>query len=162
MKAHGIRGEVAVEELTPHQERFSEGEVLYLSRTPDGSGGVAPATVEASRAHKGRRLLKLNAIADRTTAEQRAGWNLLIPQPDAEAALTEDEFFLHALIGREVRSADGRPLGEILNIIEGKGPPLLEIGGGRPSRMLPFVRPFVLRVDEEAVIVDPPAGWEEL
>lgn len=149
--------------LTPQAERFAVGEELLLSPTPGGKGEPIPVTVEASRVHRGRHLLELDRIADRTAAEQRAGWYLLIPYAAAEAARGEDEFFLHALVGREVRSADGRPLGEVSDVLEAEGGPLLEIRGGDGRlRLLPFVRAFVQEVAEAKIMVSPPEGWEEL
>jgi ribosomal 30S subunit maturation factor RimM len=40
---------------------------------------------------------------------------------------------------------------------------MLEIGApGRARRLLPFVKEFVARVDEQEIVVTPPEGWEEL
>ncbi|MGH7558513.1 MAG: ribosome maturation factor RimM [Gemmatimonadota bacterium] len=162
VKAHGLHGEVAVFPLTGHPERFAAGRQLFLSATPEGRDGV-PILIEASRAHAGRYLLKLDRIENRSVAEQAVGQFLVISRVDAERAREEGEFFLHALVGRAVRTADGRLLGEIVDVLEPGGAAVLEIGeagGGR--RLLPFVREFVREVGEETIVVDPPQGWEEL
>lgn len=150
--------------LTEHGERFAEGTTVLLSGTPEGERGTVPATVLGSRLHKGRRLLRLDRIEDRTTAEQRAGWYLVIPREEADEARAEDEHFLHALVGRAVRTAEGSELGGVIDVVETNGPPLLEIGRpGEPRRrLLPFVRAFVREVTDEVVVVEPPEGWEEL
>ncbi len=148
--------------LTGHPERFAAGQHVILSPTPEGRDGV-PVLIEASRAHAGRYLLKVDRIENRSLAEQAVGRFLLIPRADAEKAREEGEFFLYALVGREVRTADGRLLGEIVDVLEPGGTAVLEIGataGGR--RLLPFVREFVREVGDEAIVVDPPEGWEEL
>jgi len=154
---------VVVFALTDRAERFAVGETLFLSPTPDGERGVTPVTIHASRLHQGRRLLKLDRIDDRTHAEQRAGSYLVIPYATADEAREEGEFFLHALVGREVRAEDGRRLGVVVDIMEPKGAALLEIGeAGGARRLLPFIREFVREVGEDAIVVSPPAGWEEL
>ena len=68
-----------------------------------------------------------------------------------------------ALDGRSGTEAGGGRRGEALDVIEPAGVGMLGIGGpGRPRRLLPFVREFVLRVGEEEIEVAPPAGWKEL
>ncbi|MGH7563155.1 MAG: ribosome maturation factor RimM [Gemmatimonadota bacterium] len=162
VKAHGIRGEVTVFPLTGHPERFAAGQHVLLSRTPQGGGGV-PVLIEASRAHAGRYLLKMDCIENRSVAEQAVGQFLVIPRADAERAREEGEFFLYALVGREVRTAEGRLLGEIVDVLEPGGAAVLEIGDAAGARrLLPFVREFVREVGEETIVVDPPEGWEEL
>ena len=149
--------------LTPHVERFAVGESLLLSPTIAAEGKRIPVTVESSRTHQGRHLLSLDRISDRTTAEQRAGWYLVIPRAEAEASREEDEFFLYSLAGRAVRTVDDRPLGEVQDVLEVNGGTLLEIRcADGVRRLLPFVREFVHEVQDDAVIVAPPAGWEEL
>lgn len=162
VKAHGIRGEVAVFALTEHAERFAAGSRAFLSPTPEGRDAV-PVFIEASRPHAGRFLLKVDRIENRSVAEQAVGQFLVIPRAEAESEREEGEFFLHALVGREVRTTEGRRLGEIVDVLEPGGAAVLEIGeagGGR--RLLPFVREFVREVREETIVVDPPEGWEEL
>lgn len=163
VKPHGIRGEVAVYPLSENEERFEPGSRLFLSSTPEGHGALLAATVEAARPHQGRWLLTLDRIEDRTHAEQHVGSYLLVPREEAEAARAEDEWFLHSLIGRAVLDAAGGSLGEVLDVIETPGAPMLEIGmrGGK-RRLLPFVREFVARVEQEKIVVTPPAGWLEL
>jgi len=161
VKPHGLKGEVQVEPLTEHDERFAVGRTLVLAPDVDAEG--VPVSIEASRRHKRRWLVKFERIDDRTHAEQRAGYYLLIPHDEVLHARAEGEFFLHALAGCEVRDDTGRSLGNVISVIESKGPALLEIGepGGR-RRFLPFVKAFVRRVDATTIVVSPPEGWEEL
>lgn len=163
VKPHGIRGEVAVFALTENAERFAPGTELWLSSTPEGERGLLRVRIETARLHQGRWLLTLDRIGDRAHAEQHVGAYLVVPRAEAEAARSADEWFLHALVGRDVIEAGGETLGEVLDVIETAGTAMLEIGGpGRPRRLLPFVREFVVRVGEDEIEVAPPAGWKEL
>ncbi len=163
VQAHGIKGELVVFPLTERTERFGAGGTVYLSRTPDGDEGLAPFRIEASRPHKERFLVRLEKIDDRTQAEWYAGAYLVIPFEEAEAARGEGEFFLHALVGREVRTEEGQRLGTVADVIETGAQPLLEVAVEKNGRrMLPFVKEFVTAVEDDAVVVRPPAGWEEI
>jgi len=163
VKPHGIKGEVAVFPLTENVERFAAGSALWLSRDPATDRGLLPVRIETARLHQGRWLLTLDRIADRSHAEQHVGAYLLVPREDAEAARAEDEWFLHALVGRPVVGPGDEPLGEVLDVVETAGAPMLEIGGaGRKPRLLPFVREFVARVGDQRIEVTPPEGWKEL
>ena len=163
VKPHGIRGEVVVFALTENAERFAPGSELWLSSTPEGESGLRRVRIEAARLHQGRWLLTLDRIGDRSGAEQHVGAYLVLPREAAEAARAPDEWFLHALVGRNVIEAGGETLGQVLDVIETAGVAMLEIGGpGRPRRLLPFVREFVVQVREEEIEVAPPAGWKEL
>ncbi|HET6638382.1 MAG TPA: ribosome maturation factor RimM [Gemmatimonadota bacterium] len=163
VKAHGIRGEVAVFPLTENEERFEPGSRLFLSSTAVGHGALRAVTVESARPHQGRWLLTLDWIGDRTHAEQHVGSYLLVPREEAEAARGEGEWFLHSLVGRSVVDEAGASLGAVLEVLETPGAVMLEIGEpGGVRRLLPFVREFVARVEEEGIVVTPPAGWLEL
>ena len=66
-----------------------------------------PVTVEGARLHQGRWLVTLDRIADRSHAEQHVGSYLVVPRAEAESARAEDEWFLHALVGRRVEDRSG-------------------------------------------------------
>src|SRR3954454_20469205 len=81
-RAHGIRGDVTVEMRTDAPElRFAAGAVL---RTDPESAG--PLTVENSRMHSGRLLVKFEGVSDRTGAEALRGVLMVIDADDAGPA----------------------------------------------------------------------------
>jgi 16S rRNA processing protein RimM len=163
VQPHGIKGELVVFPFTERENRFEAGGTVFLSPTAEGDESLTPLTIVSSRRHKGRHLLGLEGIADRTQAESYIGAYLVAPYEEAESAREADEFFLHALVGREVRSEAGERLGVVAEVVETGGHPLLEIEGAWPGRrLLPFVKEFVRGVEDEAVVVAPPEGWEEL
>ena len=163
VQAHGIRGEVSVFPLTEEDARLAAGATVYLSPTPKGDEGLTPGTVVSSRRHKGRFLLTLEGIGDRSAAKASAGLYLLIPYEDAAQARGEGEFFLHELVGREVRDESGERLGVVADVLETAGPPVIEIEGpGRARRMLPFVSQFIRSVEPDLLVVRPPEGWGEI
>ena len=153
---------MAVFPLTAHVERFAAGRRAFLSSTPEGEDAI-PIRIESSRSHAGRVLLKLDRVESRTVAEHTVGRYLLIPRAEAEEAREEGEFFLYALVGRRVVTADGRRLGEVIDVQEPAGRAMLEIADSKKvRRLLPFVNEFVREVRADEIVVEPPEGWEEI
>ena len=155
IKAHGIRGEVAVDVKTDLPDRVDAGTVVIL-------GGV-PREIVSSRPHQGRLLVRFDGVADRTQAELLRGRLI-----EAEARGFEDteHYFVHELVGMQV-VLDDRDLGTVSALIElppAAGYDLLEVARADGSTwLLPAVEDHV-EVEEaddgrhRLRVVDPPEG----
>ncbi len=74
-RAHGLRGEVAVEPRTDEPaRRFADGAVLATH----GRAHWPSLTVVGTRTHQGRLLVRFEEIADRTAAESARGTELVV------------------------------------------------------------------------------------
>src|SRR5919106_3113295 len=93
-RAHGVRGEVAVQSLTEVETRFAPGSVLRLE---DGR----TVTVAASRPHQHRLLVKFEEIADRADAESLRGTVLLVPSSQSPPP-PDGAFWVHQVVGLEM------------------------------------------------------------
>jgi 16S rRNA processing protein RimM len=151
-KAHGIRGEVVVEPLTDHPERFAVGATL------EGPGG--PLTVVAARPHQARLLVRFDAIPDRNAAELLRGAELTIDAADA-APLPEGRYYAHELDGLEVRSLDGTVLGVFAKVVSSPAHDLWVVlaTDGREV-LVPAVAPIIVEVAlaDGVITLDPPEG----
>jgi 16S rRNA processing protein RimM len=159
-RAHGIRGDIAVEVRTDAPElRFAPGSIL---RTDPPA--VGPLTVTASKEHSSRLLLHFLGIDDRTAAEALSGTLLVITRDEAGAA-GDDAWWDHELIGLTVENADGTVLGEVADVIHAAAQDLLAVRlpAGREA-LLPFVRALVPEVDlaHRRLVAVPPDGWSDL
>jgi 16S rRNA processing protein RimM len=106
---HGLRGDVSVQNRSDNPDRWAPGGTVLRE---DG----APLTIESSRRHGRRLLVKFAGIADRSAAERIRGTVLVVPEswlPD----LAEGEWWAHQLEGCEVRTASGRVLGVVKEVI---------------------------------------------
>ena len=160
-RAQGIRGEMTVEVRTDSpEERFAPGAVLYLTGR---SGLPAQATAAAHRWQGARLVLKLAGIEDRTAAEALRG---AVLEADVDLADTADEEYHDlALIGLAVRSADGRELGRIAEVLHLPGQDLLAVQRPQAAELLvPLVQAIVPVVDLAGgfVVVDLPVGLDAL
>jgi 16S rRNA processing protein RimM len=152
MKAHGIRGEVAIDPITPLAERFAPGAVLHA--------GERTFVVLTGRPHQGRWLVAFEGVADRTTAEGLRG-TVLTADPldgeDEDEVLDEDEVWVHDLVGAEVVDTTGAVLGRCAAIVENPASDLIELESGA---LIPLV--FAVEHGGGRVVVDPPAGLFDL
>ncbi|MFD1533982.1 ribosome maturation factor RimM [Pseudonocardia aurantiaca] len=160
VRAHGLRGELAVDVHTDSpDERFAVGSVL-TARTASG----APAgelTVESARTHSGRLLVRFVEVPDRTAAEAMRGTRLLIgtgalPPPD-----DPEEFHVHQLEGLRAELEDGTAVGTVSDVVHGPGGELLVLARPElPDALVPFVRAIVPTVDLDGgrVVLTPPEG----
>jgi 16S rRNA processing protein RimM len=160
-RAHGVKGEVAVEVRTDDPDsRFAIGSSL---RTDPAERG--PLTVVRSRPHSGRLLVLFEGVADRDAAESLRGTLLTVDSADSRPLDDPDEFYDHELMGLEVVTLDGSPVGEVTDVLHPPGPDLLVVGREDGGEVLvPFVRDIVPTVDVPAgrLVVDPPPGLLDL
>jgi len=161
-RPHGLRGEASVEMLTDDPGRLSQLEsVLLVSPRRDE---ILTARIVACRVHKGRALALFDTFRTPEEVSAHRDWSVEIPE-DESRTLEEGEYYIHDLIGLEVRDAAGRSIGCVAAALEGSAQLLLRVdrvAGG--SFEMPFAGAFVKSVDIEAriLVVDLPAGLESL
>jgi 16S rRNA processing protein RimM len=108
-KAHGVRGEVAVQVLSDNPDRFAVGAVVYLE---DGR----TLTVASTRSHGGRLLVTFREVPGREAAEGLRGRTLVVPE-SMLPTLPEGQWWPHQLQGCDVRTEAGRELGRLVDVI---------------------------------------------
>ncbi|WP_026425344.1 ribosome maturation factor RimM [Actinokineospora inagensis] len=161
-KAHGIRGELAVDVRTDSPERRFALDARLTARLRDGSH--RELTVSAARHHAGRLLVVFAEVPDRDTAEAMRGALLLADPADLPPIDDPDEFYDHELAGLAAELVDGTRVGTVRDITHGPGPDLLVIDRADGAELLvPFVREIVPEVDVRGgrVVLDPPEGLIE-
>jgi 16S rRNA processing protein RimM len=106
---HGLRGDVSVQNRSDNPDRWAAGGTVLRE---DG----AALTIETSRRHGRRLLVKFAGITDRSAAERLRGAVLVVPESWLPE-LAEDEWWTHQLEGCEVRTTSGRVLGMVKEVI---------------------------------------------
>jgi 16S rRNA processing protein RimM len=143
-RAHGVRGEVAVDVRTDEPEqRFAAGAVLGTD--PQAAG---PLTVTGSRPHGGRLLVRFDEVTDRGAAEGLRGVLLTAAVSDADRPDDPEEFYDHQLVGLKVVDGAGVVVGEVADVLHHPAHDLLVVrrdAGGED--MVPFVAALVPDVD---------------
>lgn len=158
-RAHGLRGEVAVEIRTDApDERFAAGTTLRTE-------SHGPLTMDACRPHRDGLLVHFVGVDDRDAANALRGTDLLVDTDELPAIGATDEFYDHQLVGLRAELTDGTEIGAVADVLHTQSADLLVIRrtDGRES-LVPFVHAVVPTIDLDGgrVIVDPPAGLLEL
>ncbi|MGJ9414017.1 ribosome maturation factor RimM [Aeromicrobium sp. CF4.19] len=140
-RAHGIKGDLAVEIRTDEPERrFAPGSSLV------GEDGRRLGVV-TSRQHSGRLVVRFDGVDDRTAAEQLTGLVLQAEVDEADEPSGEEEFYDHQLIGLRVVRTSGEPVGTVRSITHLPAQDLLAVDADGREVLVPFVSALVPAVD---------------
>lgn len=141
-RAHGIRGDVAMDVRTDEPERrFAVGERLRVE------GSTKTLTVSSTKDHSGRLLVRFAGIDDRTAAEQARGTVLVAEVDPDERPADTAEFYDRQLVGLAVRRPDGVEVGTVAAVLHLPLQDTLEITTAGGPRLVPFVETLVPLID---------------
>lgn len=177
-RAHGLRGELAVELFTDAPDAVfasgrrvfggtPQGRVLTADRRPGGP--PLTLTIRETTPFKGGLIVSFDEIADRTAAEPWRERALLVPYAELPPP-ANDEVYLHELVGMRVVHQDGTAVGEVIDLIELPQGLALDVRldgtaeGEKPrTAYLPYRPEMIVEVDVAArtITVDPPDGLFE-
>ncbi len=152
-KAHGVRGEVSVEPRTDEPERRFAAGARLLTRTPTGGephgpGRPAALVVRGTRWHQSRLLVTFEGVVDRTRAEAVRGLLLVSTVDLDERPEDPEEFYDHQLVGLEVLTTAGAPVGTVAEVAHATAQDLLVVARADGEEVLvPFVAALVPEVD---------------
>lgn len=159
-RTQGRLGEVIVNATTDFPEtRFAAGATLW-ARLPGGP--IGRLTVRAMRVHLGRPVLTLDGVTTIDEAERYAGWELRVPA-DSRQALPPHVYYRHDLVGCQVVTAAGEPVG-LVRSVEGEGGAVrLVVAAPRGEVLIPLAQE-VCEVDVAGrrIVVTPPEGLLEV
>jgi 16S rRNA processing protein RimM len=163
-RAHGIRGELAVEALTDEPDAvFAPGRRVFAGTT---TGAPARTPLELHVTHsspfKGGLIVKFAEITDRNTAETWRDRYLLLPAEELPPP-DPDQLYVHDLPGMRVVRVSGEAVGEVIEVYELPQGLVLEVrrdGEQASTVMIPFDERTVTEVDGEArvITIDPLEG----
>ena len=147
-KAFGVRGDVLVALTTELTSRLDPGSVLSTDR--------GELIVVSSARHQDRWIVHFRGLGDRDIAETWRGV-ILRAEHGAEAAVDDDTFWVHDLIGSVVALADGTELG---TVVEVQGNPASDLLVLDNDALVPVI--FVTDHAPGRITIDPPEGLFDL
>ncbi|HYY08131.1 MAG TPA: ribosome maturation factor RimM [Actinomycetota bacterium] len=139
--AHGLRGEVAVQNRSDNPDRWQAGARVLLE---DGR----ELAIEHARPHGRRMLVKFEGIDDRGRAEALRGANLVVPESWVPP-LPEGEWWSHQVVGCEVRTESGRRLGIVTEVIANPANDLWVTVEAGSETLIPALADVLIEVDVE-------------
>lgn len=137
---HGVNGEIRCAVLTDFPERFRKTRLLHVGES------YVPFQVESARLSKGGLLLKLREVESREDAAALRGQVLFVPVAEA-MPLPKGSYYWHEIIGLEVRTADGRSLGTVAEILETGSNDVYVVRDGGHEILVPAITEVVRDVD---------------
>ena len=142
-RAHGVQGELAVLVISEVPGRFGDGETVWLE---DGR----TLTVESSRPHKDRLLVRFREVQSREQAEalQRA---LLVVPESLSPELPEGSWWDHRIVGCAIETDTGRALGTVHDVIHTAANDVWSaVDDEGTETLIPVLRDVILDVDMDA------------
>ncbi|HET9158577.1 MAG TPA: ribosome maturation factor RimM [Myxococcaceae bacterium] len=158
-RVHGLQGELAVRTFDRDSEALSSVRRIVVRLR---SGEERDMAVESARRASDATLVSLAGVTSRSAAEAFKGATVLVHREDLPPP-AEGEWFQGDLVGLEVRTPDGTPLGRVTEVWNtGPVPNLVIEGTGPEPLVVPFVDEFVPEVDVKAgvLVVRPPEMLE--
>lgn len=159
VKAHGIRGEVAVKVLSENPERFTQGARLLVGTTPRDAKSMSIVETRGDSRVPERILVRFADVLDRSSAEGLRGKLIFVPVSEV-AAPDEDAYWEHEIVGSEVVDLDGERVGTLKAVHPRTEQDLWEVDTGSGSAFIPAAKDLIVSVDTKSrrIVIDPPEG----
>jgi 16S rRNA processing protein RimM len=158
VRAHGIKGEFQVFDYTDEPEQFDALTSVYLSLNDVRK----LYEIETIRHTRDRIILKLKDIDDRTTASNHKG--ALIERKLSELRpLSDDEYYIHDLVGLRVETDEGVYLGVISNVLNLPANDVYVVLENGRETLIPAIKDCIRKVDIDngVMIIHPLDGLLE-
>lgn len=153
---HGLRGLLRVRPLQPDSPAVVAGATVLIER----NGWWGTVQLESVAPHgSGILLVAIDAVGDRTAAEDLGRARLLVPAA-ALPALEDDEFYWHEVIGFTVETLDGTPLGTVTETMSTGLNDVWIVRQGEREYLIPVIADVVHTLDRAArrIVIDPLPG----
>jgi 16S rRNA processing protein RimM len=155
VNTHGIRGEVRVITSSDFAaERYQPGNLVYFFRD-DTSEGI-PLTISNHRVHKNFDLLTFEKHTSINDVEKYKGGSIKITESD-RMELDEGEFYYDHIIGCEVFTDAGEPLGKVKEILSPGANDVWVVQRHEAGKdiLIPYIADVVkdVQIEEKKIIV---------
>jgi 16S rRNA processing protein RimM len=161
--AHALKGEVRVRILGDGPDNLLSLPGAWLASSLEATDARYIEIDGGGSGRGGEVRLTLRGISDRDTALGLRGLLVLGLEADL-APLDEDDFYWHQLIGCEVETQEGEPVGHVKEIwATGSHDVLVVIRPGGGQVLVPTARQIMTSVDLDTkrIVIDPLPGLLE-
>ncbi|MFT7625159.1 MAG: 16S rRNA processing protein RimM [Myxococcota bacterium] len=161
-KPHGIRGGVRIFLHNRESDALrAHPTVVVVSPKGDVQEEWELATVRPGP-KAGAWLVTTPSVADRTAAEQRTGWKVVLDSELLPELRDADEFYYHQLAGCQVQTPSGRKVGRVERVTDTQIDVLEVAREGGGELLVPVVKHFVLEISAQQRTVTVVEDLEEL
>ncbi|QDQ26345.1 ribosome maturation factor RimM [Chitinimonas arctica] len=146
--AFGIRGWVKVVADTQYADSLFDYKTWWLGR----DGNWRAYQVEEGNSQPKSLSAKLTGVADRDIAFALKGMTVAVPRSEMPPA-EEGEYYWADLIGLAVVNLQGESLGAVDELLSTGANDVLVVKDGKTERLIPFIGPVVLDIDQTARVI---------
>ncbi len=140
LKPWGFRGELKIQILTDFPERFASLQTVFIGED------AKRFSVERARLHGNAALLKLKGVE--TPEEVDRLRNQLVQVPTKEAVpLPEGKLYLYQLIGLQVKTTQGEPLGQVEDVLDTGANDVYVVRNETREVLIPAIPSVVKEID---------------
>ncbi|RJQ31090.1 MAG: 16S rRNA processing protein RimM [Actinobacteria bacterium] len=152
----GLNGEVKVKPLSDRKERFSKSSKLRISPPVEN---VPFLTVKSACKHKDYFVVRFTEVRSIETAQALCGHYLEV----SADILKDDQYYVHDLIGIEVKTDQGKYLGVITEVKASKAHDIYVVKNDK-EYLIPAVKEIVKKIDipKKIMVITPTKGLLEL
>lgn len=154
-KPHGIRGEIKIYPYSGQPENFHAYREVFIAQSSKRE--LVRYAIEKCRVQGKLALLKLAGCSTRLDAEELVGSEIWLrredlPEPD------DTEYYWLDLEDKKVVTEDGRELGKVTAIFDTGAHDIITVTGNGREYLIPVHESFVVRVDENEIVLRLPPG----
>lgn len=154
VKVHGLQGELKIYPYSEQPENIKAYKHLVL--TTDKGRLFPPFKVLKCRVQKKFAIVRLDSVVNRDQAEQLIGFGVLLNKDDLPE-IDKNSYYWQDLIGKEATTETGVHLGTVKSLFNNGAQDILVIGG-QEEYLIPVTRDFLVDVQTEGIIINPPPG----
>lgn len=147
-KVHGLKGELYLNLSPGGLERLELGERFYVAG--EGAGEPRPCAVTRAGGTDRRPLVLLDLATDRDAAVALQGFELLAAGGELDE---QPHYRVGDLLGLPVRTASGRAIGEVRDVLEAPAHEILAVRAPDGADVLIPLVDELLTLDGDALIV---------
>lgn len=137
----GVKSKLRVEVITDFPHRLAPHSPVYVDRQP--------MTIATAEWHKGKAIIKLDAIDSLEQAEGLRGQMLEIHHSQLQP-LPKGQYYHFQLIGLEVGTTEGKRLGKVIKILSAKSNDNYVVRGDEGEILIPAIEDVVKSIDLES------------
>jgi 16S rRNA processing protein RimM len=162
-RSHGLKGEFKVSTVSSFWELPETLEQYSRVALVATDGRMTELLdIETCRVQGKQVILKLDSIDSKNEADLIASMGVLVSFEDLSEASGEPKLQPHRLVGSPVFTTTGNLVGKLVDVRHTGGHPLLIITDGKEEYLVPLVDEIVVSIDEQRMVIDPPAGLLEI
>jgi len=150
----GTKGKLKVEVATDFPQHFAPSSKVYINHQP--------MTIDSTEWHKGKAIIKLDTVDSVEDGQELVGQVIEIHRSQLQP-LSQGQYYHSQIIGLEVETTQGEPLGNITEILtteSGDVNDIYVVNGNRGEILIPAIEDVVKSIDPDKgrIVIEPIKG----